>query len=94
MQEVAHANASSERFAGRCLCQTGYACGKGKPQLLFLQEKIETDDSCSRCFCCYGHSVYDLLYLVSAGRSDAVLLTSDRTPITLSSKLHVRTLPQ
>lgn len=40
------------------------------------------------------HSVYDLLYLVCARRSNGVLLTRDKKLITLCSELHVRTLLQ
>jgi len=38
------------------------------------------------------HSVYDLLYLVCARRSNGVLLTRDKKLITLCNELHVRTL--
>ncbi len=38
------------------------------------------------------HSVYDLLYLVCARRSNGILLTRDRKLIRLCNELHVQTL--
>jgi predicted nucleic acid-binding protein len=39
-----------------------------------------------------GHPVYDLLYLVSARRSNGILLTRDKKLVQLCDKLHIQTV--